>query len=105
MSSSPCTKRSHAPYTAASFALRDTDSSRWTPVTETAFDRLDAMADTPGARVRVLRVCLHRPLVTIETIFTYLHGPQGFSARRLEDGLVIRRLVEFTQASKGLQDP
>src|SRR3954447_18213871 len=31
MSFSPCTKRSHAPYTAASFALRDTDSSRWTP--------------------------------------------------------------------------
>src|SRR5262245_20149083 len=49
--------------------------------------------------------CLHRPLVTIETIFTYLHGLQGFSARHLEDGLAIRHLVKLTQASKGLQDP
>src|SRR5262245_60269761 len=77
MSFSPCTKRSHAPYTAASFALWDTDSSRWTLVIR---DRLRS-ARRDGRHLRCpsagTPLILHRPLATFVKIFTYLSGLPG----------------------------
>jgi hypothetical protein len=56
---------------------------------ETAFGLLDSMDDTPGARLWVLRVCLHRPLGIIVTTFCDdFHIPtrlQAFSARSAKD--------------------
>src|SRR6478736_8864460 len=73
MSFSPCTKRSHAPYTAASFALLDTDSSRWTPVIGDRLWSTRRDGRHPRCPSAGTPRILHRPLATFVKIYSHIY--------------------------------